>query len=448
MTQNEKWMQKFDNLVRYINFYSSAPPHNSVEYTWIRNQLYSKIPCRQKILEEMAPGITSGKIVESINKALRNGTKYIKKCEPVTRCTYCDAADQQQMVINILCALGIQYFDELSELLYKESLHIKTGKISLDEIYSRLGLQKERIENTRLIMSNASSLSKITGQYRNLVRSSKVGVGNLKFASKITGSIELRELIKEAVIVKHCKEALYNRMGESQKRIVEGLMYKGLQIADIAKELQVSKQFVSQSFKLATDKLSRNLTPLIKGQNLSLVEKLKPTVQIETDIFNILLNSYNNEDYGSIHRRETLILFRLGLIGRLGESAESLDLKLSILGQVVGKNPEILKLGISENIEMINKEFIENTHKLFGLINGKSVGKSDKNLSKDVKFTDPIEVLNLSLRAYNILRRNGIDTIQQLSDALKNKLNELENIRGMGNGTLDEIITALNRLES
>ena len=77
------------------------------------------------------------------------------------------------------------------------------------------------------------------------------------------------------------------------------------------------------------------MTPLIKGENLSLVEKLKPTLNIELSLFEILLNSYNNEEYKLTNRNIMLILFRLGLIGEIGEGKASIDSKLNMLRSLI-----------------------------------------------------------------------------------------------------------------
>ena len=453
LTQDERWMMRFTSLVKYINFYHCAPPSKSIEYSWIHNQITNKLsPDRQKILDDMAPGIINGKIADSINKAMQTGTKYIEKYEPVIRKSKTNTAEQQKY-IDIMHGVGVSHLSDIAELLYRESLHIETGNKSLAEIYNRLGLQQSRVENINLILSDINDLPEIADQYRILIKSNRVGVGNIRFANKITGSINLRELIKEAVIINCCKEALYSWMGESQKRVVEGVLYRGLNTSQVAKELKISRQSASVSFKSAIDRVARNLTPLIKGENLSLVEKLKPTLNIELSLFEILLNSYNNEEYKLTNRNIMLISFRLGLIGEIGEGKASIDSKLNMLRSLIKEYPDISNLGIPKNIGLVgNKDIINNIHKSLDALKNKHSGQKDgqnkkeEAISKPINLTDPLDVLNLSQRTYNILRRNNINTVQQLKDTFENKHEEINNIRGMGSSTLDEITLALNKL--
>lgn len=58
----------------------------------------------------------------------------------------------------------------------------------------------------------------------------------------------------------------------------------------------------------------------------------------------------------------------------------------------------------------------------------------------------PIDVLNLSLRSYNSLRRAGIDTVAELSEVRQN--NTLRKVRGLGLRAVTEIEEALDRYMS
>lgn len=58
-------------------------------------------------------------------------------------------------------------------------------------------------------------------------------------------------------------------------------------------------------------------------------------------------------------------------------------------------------------------------------------------------MTTPIEELELSVRAYTILRRAGIHTVEQLKD-IKLEV-ELPRLRNMGRMTFNEIVTSVGR---
>ena len=52
----------------------------------------------------------------------------------------------------------------------------------------------------------------------------------------------------------------------------------------------------------------------------------------------------------------------------------------------------------------------------------------------------PIEILNLSVRSYNVLKRNKIDTVGQLMEFDEEKLSGMRNL---GKSSIDEILNVL-----
>lgn len=55
----------------------------------------------------------------------------------------------------------------------------------------------------------------------------------------------------------------------------------------------------------------------------------------------------------------------------------------------------------------------------------------------DIADNKPIEILELSTRSHNALRRAGIDTVGELYWAYKNNI--LVRVRGLGNRSISEI---------
>jgi hypothetical protein len=61
-----------------------------------------------------------------------------------------------------------------------------------------------------------------------------------------------------------------------------------------------------------------------------------------------------------------------------------------------------------------------------------------------VELADPIELLELPRRVYNVLRKEGIETVGQL---VAMTANQLKHFDGIGEGALRDIVVALRRFE-
>jgi len=62
---------------------------------------------------------------------------------------------------------------------------------------------------------------------------------------------------------------------------------------------------------------------------------------------------------------------------------------------------------------------------------------------KEPALNSPIEDLELSVRSYNCLKRQGIDTLQQLLDCSEI---DLVNIRNFGSKSIEEVKSKLTEL--
>lgn len=113
--------------------------------------------------------------------------------------------------------------------------------------------------------------------------------------------------------------------------------------------------------------------------------------------------------------------------------SEQLNLKIATNGSITAANALALAAQIFkahlEPIVSINKEISE-----MDLIKQK-----EEQLKKAVLST-PIDELELTMRSFNSLKRNGIHTIQELIDRPKSAI---ENIRNLGKKSLKEIVRKL-----
>lgn len=73
-------------------------------------------------------------------------------------------------------------------------------------------------------------------------------------------------------------------------------------------------------------------------------------------------------------------------------------------------------------------------------LTGKPVGIFAADIMTD-KINTPIEELSLSVRAYNVLKGAGINTVGEIT---KKTLEELQNIRNMGRHSLEEIVAKVD----
>jgi hypothetical protein len=120
----------------------------------------------------------------------------------------------------------------------------------------------------------------------------------------------------------------------------------------------------------------------------------------------------------------------------------------------------IREISTCENFEIMTVDFIKfikgqrifekNTAYENGYEDGYAVGYDDghKNACMDSEkqncdpLDTPIEMLDLSVRAFNCLKRNGINTLRQLSLTEPEKLSS---IRNLGKRTYAELVTLLEK---
>lgn len=76
----------------------------------------------------------------------------------------------------------------------------------------------------------------------------------------------------------------------------------------------------------------------------------------------------------------------------------------------------------------------------YEVIKSKIAGAS-RSLFKNAEQTMPLEVMDLSIRSYNCLKRAGIKTLQDLS---KCKISDLMRVRNLGRRSLQEVVDKCN----
>lgn len=160
MAHNELWNLRFLAFIDYVNMNKKAPPCNSKHYIWLSNQLSHRLkPYRARMLEEMAPGITNGRIRLCIELALRSGSKYIDKMDNSID-IYADSEVIEYQTNSDIDNLGVKAFgitgySDFGQILYNESMgYVAPG--TLDNLYKIAGVQKSVVENISTLLGNQS----------------------------------------------------------------------------------------------------------------------------------------------------------------------------------------------------------------------------------------------------------------------------------------------------
>lgn len=79
---------------------------------------------------------------------------------------------------------------------------------------------------------------------------------------------------------------------------------------------------------------------------------------------------------------------------------------------------------------------------------GNLVPSDNRMFASGLTFEDPIEALDLSVRAYNVLKREGINTIGEVMEIYKTKgADGFDDMRNMGVKARDEVVQRILRLE-
>ena len=190
--------------------------------------------------------------------------------------------------------------------------------------------------------------------------------------------------------------------------------------------------------------LRHRCNSILTGKNLSYIEKLSPTPDQESKIFNILYSSIDIPNKEA-RKPDLLVLFRLGFIGRIREHSSNIETELAKLDQLYNTVPDLMKLREPNNLDLVKD-----------IDSIKTLTKPDKTFTEseakpvNIKIDIPnnsIKVLNLSNRAYNALMRAGIDNMADLS-IIARDIDRLSNIRGIGANTISEIVDKLKVIES
>jgi DNA-directed RNA polymerase alpha subunit len=71
----------------------------------------------------------------------------------------------------------------------------------------------------------------------------------------------------------------------------------------------------------------------------------------------------------------------------------------------------------------------------------------DRMFASGVAPDDPIDVLNFSVRAYNVLKREGVNTIDEMLEIYKTKgAQGFDEMRNMGERSRDEVVSKIREL--
>lgn len=80
--------------------------------------------------------------------------------------------------------------------------------------------------------------------------------------------------------------------------------------------------------------------------------------------------------------------------------------------------------------------------------NGGLVASDNRMFATGLGYEDPIEALNLSVRSYNLLKREGVHTIGQMIVIYDEKgVEGFDDMRNMGEKSRDEIVGHVLRLK-
>ena len=78
---------------------------------------------------------------------------------------------------------------------------------------------------------------------------------------------------------------------------------------------------------------------------------------------------------------------------------------------------------------------------------GDLVPSDNRMFASGLTMEDPIEALNLTVRTYNVLKREGINTIDQMVTIYdEHGRGGFQDMRNLGEKCLDEIVEHINRL--
>jgi DNA-directed RNA polymerase alpha subunit len=77
---------------------------------------------------------------------------------------------------------------------------------------------------------------------------------------------------------------------------------------------------------------------------------------------------------------------------------------------------------------------------------GALVASDNRMFASGLSMDDPIEALNLTVRTYNCLKREGIDTIAQLAELYDKGEAAMFEIRNFGQKCVDEVGQHIKRL--
>ena len=163
---------------------------------------------------------------------------------------------------------------------------------------------------------------------------------------------------------------------------------------------------------------------------------------------NILPESENNPQIADIQQKENSVFAlteKAIPIEKLGLSVRSFNclkrVGLHTLQDLIGKTEEellqIRNLGSKSAIEIVEvvKAYLSSPHEEEA-ITEESQSLQENAEQETVPDNRPIEVLNLSVRSYNVLKRAEIHTVQQLLDMKREALSELRNL---GRKSLEEL---------
>jgi len=78
--------------------------------------------------------------------------------------------------------------------------------------------------------------------------------------------------------------------------------------------------------------------------------------------------------------------------------------------------------------------------------NGELVPSDNRIFATGLSMDDPIEALNLTVRTYNCLKREGIHTVEQMADLYDKGQEAMFEIRNFGQKSVDEVGQHVRRL--
>lgn len=170
--------------------------------------------------------------------------------------------------------------------------------------------------------------------------------------------------------------------------------------------------------------------------------------------FENFLQSFLSYEVSSVDEKIILLYYKEGLPAT--EICKQLDISANTVlrhtGRIISRLRELKNLNQFLNFEEDYKIYIERINLLITQLNNNQFDKieqGDSIQTDDVVVDDKIENMQLSKRAYNALKRGGINTVTEIVDLLntidvETKKNKIYNTTNIGSKVYNDILEALD----